>query len=58
MLVTGASGGVGLGAATELIGWGHEVVLHGRTSARFDGIGIARSALGILHGDLSIGPCT
>lgn len=38
ILVTGAAVGLGLGAATELVHHGHEVLVHARSLARVDGV--------------------
>ena len=54
VLVTGTAAGLGLNAARELIGLGHEVVLHARDEARLEGVPKLRDqAFGAVFGDLS-----
>lgn len=53
VLVTGASTGLGLATATELIDRGHDVVLHASNPARLDGLDISARARGIVAGDLA-----
>ena len=52
VLVTGASSGLGYGAAKELADSGHDVVIHLRTPARQAGAHDRRWA-GVISGDLS-----
>ncbi|WP_426518796.1 SDR family NAD(P)-dependent oxidoreductase [Diaminobutyricibacter sp. McL0618] len=53
VLVTGASGGLGLAAASELAAQGHEVVVHSRTAARRPASGAGLVWKGAIVGDLS-----
>lgn len=53
VLVTGASTGLGLASAAELIDGGHNVVLHARNPARLEGSEIAARAHGVVLGDLA-----
>jgi NAD(P)-dependent dehydrogenase (short-subunit alcohol dehydrogenase family) len=54
IFITGSVDGLGRAAAEELIGAGHDVVLHARNEERADAFGSLRShALGVVTGDLS-----
>ena len=53
VLVTGASGGLGLLTARSLREAGHEVVVHARTPARWDDPVLPDAAYGSLHADLA-----
>src|SRR4051812_15028763 len=54
VLVTGSTAGLGLGAARELLGEGHEVVFHARNDERAASLGdLGRRAAGIVIGDLA-----
>jgi len=54
IFVTGSAQGLGLAAAQALLGAGHQVVLHARSSERAAALGeIAGRALGVVIGDLS-----
>lgn len=54
ILVTGAAVGLGLGAATELVEHGHEVLVHARSLARADGVRLLEeSSAHLVTGDLT-----
>ncbi|MGK9148510.1 SDR family NAD(P)-dependent oxidoreductase [Plantibacter flavus] len=54
ILVTGAASGLGLGAATELLDDGHEVLLHVRDAERSDGLAVRhRPGASVVTGDLA-----
>ena len=54
VLVTGATAGLGLGAARELLDDGHDVVFHARNDERAASLGdLGRRAAGIVIGDLT-----
>lgn len=54
VLVTGSAGGLGAAAARELLGLGHEVILHARSLERAaDVADLAVRAAGVVIGDLS-----
>lgn len=54
ILVTGAAGGLGLGAATELVDHGHEVLVHARDADRAHGVGLlAQPLVHLVTGDLT-----
>jgi NAD(P)-dependent dehydrogenase (short-subunit alcohol dehydrogenase family) len=54
IFITGSTDGLGLAAARALMGEGHEVVLHARSSERAAALGdVAQRAAGIVVGDLS-----
>jgi NAD(P)-dependent dehydrogenase (short-subunit alcohol dehydrogenase family) len=53
VLVTGSSGGLGLGAARELAVQGHQVVVHARTRARVPEAPAGHPWHGVVHGDLA-----
>lgn len=53
IFITGSTDGLGRAAANSLIGGGHEVVLHARSSKRVAALGdLAERAAGIVIGDL------
>lgn len=55
IFITGSTEGLGRAAAETLLGHGHEVVLHARSSARAAALGdLAPRALGVALGDLSL----
>ncbi|MFV0257976.1 MAG: SDR family NAD(P)-dependent oxidoreductase [Acidimicrobiales bacterium] len=53
VLGTGASTGLGLATASELIDHGHDVVLHVRNPDRLRGLDLAERARGVVTGDLA-----
>lgn len=54
ILVTGAAVGLGLGAATELVEHGHEVLVHVRSLARADGVRLLdEPSTHLVSGDLT-----
>jgi NAD(P)-dependent dehydrogenase (short-subunit alcohol dehydrogenase family) len=54
ILVTGAAVGLGLGAATELVDHGHEVLVHARSLARADGVRLLdEPSVHLVTGDLT-----
>lgn len=54
IFITGSSDGLGLNAASTLLGEGHEVVLHARNRERAAAVAsLAPRALGVVLGDLS-----
>lgn len=54
ILVTGSAAGLGLNTANELVGLGHEVVLHARHESRLEGLsGLRDQAFGAVFGDLA-----
>ncbi|MFF4082720.1 SDR family NAD(P)-dependent oxidoreductase [Streptomyces sp. NPDC001777] len=53
VLVTGASTGLGLATAADLVDRGHHVVLHARNLARLDGLAVSERAHGVVPGDLA-----
>lgn len=54
IFITGSADGLGRAAASNLIGTGHEVVLHARSAARAADFGeLAKRAAGVIVGDLS-----
>lgn len=54
IFITGSVDGLGRAAAEELIGAGHDVVVHARNEERADAFGsLRRHALGVVTGDLS-----
>ena len=53
VLVTGASTGLGLATATELIHGGHDVVLHARNPSRLEGLDVSEQVRGVVLGDLA-----
>lgn len=53
ILVTGASTGLGLAAATALAGDGHDVVLHARNPERVDESGVREAMKAVVIGDVA-----
>jgi NAD(P)-dependent dehydrogenase (short-subunit alcohol dehydrogenase family) len=56
VLITGSTTGLGEGAARQLLGEGHEVVLHARSPERardVDALALAGQAVGVVVGDLA-----
>ncbi|MGY0065829.1 SDR family NAD(P)-dependent oxidoreductase [Streptomyces sp. QTS137] len=53
ILVTGASSGLGLATASELVDRGHDVVLHARSPARLEDLGVSDRMRGVVLGDLA-----
>jgi NAD(P)-dependent dehydrogenase (short-subunit alcohol dehydrogenase family) len=54
IFITGSTDGLGRGAAEQLIGEGHQVVLHARSKARADALAdLAPRAAGVVIGDLA-----
>jgi NAD(P)-dependent dehydrogenase (short-subunit alcohol dehydrogenase family) len=59
VFITGSTDGLGRGAALELIGQGHQVVLHARSKERAAALAdIAPRAAGVVIGDLASGAQT
>lgn len=55
VFITGATQGLGLGAATALMREGHEVVLHARSAASAEAIAdLTRQAAGLVIGDFTV----